>query len=322
MKKDRLLTIIIIIVSAAGIIYFGYRAVSENREKNRENPFAYNIEGFKKSEKSLEHYTEIKQVKINLEKVYGLAVGPSGHLYVSGDQSVLVLNKTGGRISSFKTPGTARCLAVDGNRDVYLGMTDHVEVYGSKGEKKAAWASLGEKAVITSIALSKQDVFAADAGNRVVLKFDKSGRKLAEIGKKNEAKDIPGFVIPSPYFDVAVDPDGFLWAANPGRHSLENYTPDGDFRTSWGKYSMEPEDFCGCCNPTHMAILADGSFVTAEKGIVRVKIYNRLGKLASLVAGPEAFAEGTVGLDLTVDSAGRIYVLDPSKRMVRIFNRD
>ena len=34
-------------------------------------------------------------------------------------------------------------------------------------------------------------------------------------------------------------------------------------------------DFFGCCNPAQLAVLPDGRFVTAEKGIPRVKIYSR-----------------------------------------------
>jgi hypothetical protein len=65
--------------------------------------------------------------------------------------------------------------------------------------------------------------------------------------------------------------------------------------------------------------LEDDSFVTSEKGIARVKIYNRIGNLVSVVAAADLFIEGTVGLDLAVDSAQRIYVLDPMQKAVRIF---
>jgi hypothetical protein len=51
----------------------------------------------------------------------------------------------------------------------------------------------------------------------------------------------------------------------------------------------------------------------------RVKIYDPRGTFQALVAGPDRFAEGTAGLDLTVDSRGRVIVLDPKSRTVRIF---
>jgi hypothetical protein len=318
-RQSNYITAIIIVISVLGILYFGIRAISENSKKEAENPFEYNIEKFKKSDKNLIHYAEVQQINLNLESLYAIAVGPEDKIYVSGVDSIEILNKDGSPHSSIKTSWPAFCLSLDENGDLYAGMREHVEVYDKKGVKKAQWESLGEDAIITSIAISEESVFVADAGNHIVWKFSKSGDKRARIGEKNQAKDIPGFVIPSPFFDVALDPDGFLWVVNPGRHSLENYTKEGNLRTSWGEYSMKIEGFCGCCNPTHIAILDDGSFVTSEKGIARVKIYNRLGNFVSIVAAPDQFKEGTVGLDLAIDSSQRIYVLDPMKKAVRIF---
>ncbi len=85
---------------------------------------------------------------------------------------------------------------------------------------------------------------------------------------------------------------------------------------------MEIQGFLCCCNPSHFAILEDGSFVTTEKGLVRVKIYDRLGRLSGVVAGPDQFQEGTVGLDVAVDAQQtRIHVLDPVRNSVRVFER-
>ena len=320
-KKERILTIAIIIVSVAGILYFGLRAIRANSMQNQENAFEYDIESFKKTDADLVRYIEVERIPIELQTVSGVSVGPDDRVYVSGDDSILIFKRDGTSHSAISLVGSAYCLSVDKNHDLYLGMGDHVEVYDRRGKRKAAWEPLGEEAIVTSIAVLKDSVFVADAGNHIVWNFDKSGNRLKRIGEKNEARDIPGFIIPSPFFDVAIDPDGFLWVANTGRHSLENYTQDGDFRTSWGEFSMEIEGFCGCCNPSHFVIQEDGSFVTSEKGIARVKVYNRIGDLVSVVAPPDQFIEGTVGLDLAVDSSQRIYVLDPLQKLVRIFDK-
>ena len=100
----------------------------------------------------------------------------------------------------------------------------------------------------------------------------------------------------------------------------------------WGKSSAGIEGFSGCHNPVNFAILPDGSFVTCEKGLPRVKIYSPEGVFESVVAGTELFdmteedlisEEGTeqlkVGLDVAVDSQGRIFVLDPVRKTARIF---
>ncbi|MFA9454424.1 MAG: hypothetical protein ACERK6_10975 [Candidatus Aminicenantaceae bacterium] len=321
-NKDRLLTGIVVAVSVAGILYFGIRAITEKTHEKGDNPFVYDIESYKQSGADLVRYSEVQKIPIPLTLVYAIAVGPEDALFVSGDESVLVFDSEARHRSTIAVSGKAWCLAVDGNGDLYAGMHDHVKVFDREGALKSVWASLGEEAILTSISLGSDSVFVADAGQRIVWGFDKTGGEPRRIGARDDDRDIPGFVIPSPYFDVAVDPDGFLWAANTGRHSLENYTPDGALRSSWGEFSMEIEGFCGCCNPSHFAILEDGSFVTSEKGIPRVKIYDRLGRLASVVAGSDRFDEGTVGLDLALDSAQRILVLDPARRAVRIFVKD
>jgi len=318
-KKDRIWSGVIIVISVAGILFFGYKAIQENLKRNQDNPFEYNIKRFTESEPGLVHFSETGRIPIELPRIYGLAVGPEDNIYVSGDNTILIFSGEGIYQSSISVDEPVHCLAVENNRDVYVGMNDHVEVYDLNGQKKAEWESPGKEAIFTSIALSEDNVFVADAGNLIVWKFDKNGNHLQRIGDKDENRDIPGFIIPSPYFDVAVDPDGFLWAANTGRHSLENYTMDGGFRTSWGKIAMGMDGFCGCCNPTHFIILEDGVFVTSEKGIARIKVHNQLGEMVSVVAGPDQFVEGTVGLDLAVDSAQRILVLDPKQKLVRIF---
>ena len=321
-KNDRLLLRVIIGISVIGNIYFGYRAISENTKITQENPYEYSIEYFKKVDAGLLQYSEINQIPLCFQQVSGIAVGFDNTMYVTGDASVLIMDNDGQAQTTISTGETAFCLAVDLNGDLYLGMDDHIELYDRDGAKKAHWESLGDTALLTSITVSDDNVFVADAGNRFVWKYDKSGNVLLKIGEKNESKDIPGCVVPSRFFDVSIDPDGFLWVVNPGRHSIENYTPDGDLRTSWGVYSMGIEGFCGCCNPSHITILDDGKFITSEKGIPRIKVYNRLGNLESVVAGPDQFIEGTEGLDVAKDSNGRIYVLDPMKNAVRIFEKN
>lgn len=312
----------ILAVSVAGILYFGYRAVRDNENKDRLNPFAYEIQSYKEGGADLVHYSETGRVPIDLPAVSGVALGPDDRIYVAGGDSVLVFDNDGTMRSNFGASAPIRCVAVDKNHDLYLGVGDHIEIFDREGAVRESWESLGEQAIITSIAIATDSVFIADAGNKTVWRYDKSGSRLQRIGDKNEARDIPGFVIPSPFFDVAVDDDGFLWVANTGRHSLENYSAEGDFRTSWGEFGMEIHGFAGCCNPSHFALLEDGSFVTSEKGLPRVKVYNRIGELVSVVASTDQFREGTVGLDLAVDSTQKIYVLDPMQKLLRIFAKN
>jgi len=294
--------------------------------------FDYNLDKLRKIDPKLIDYVEVEGIDPNFQKVGGITVGSKDRIYVAGDRAVRIFSKAGKRLSELKLAAEPRCLAVAGDGTVYIGMKDHVEVHKASGERKAKWQSLGTKAVVTSIAVSHNNVFVADAGNRVVLRYDTTGRFLMRIGDKDAERNIPGFVIRGAHFDLAMAPDGLLRVANPGRHRIEAYTVDGDLEIWWGKSSMAVEGFCGCCNPVDFALLPDGGFVTSEKWIARVKIYDSDGVFKSVVAGPDAFVvkrkldegddssgDDMDSLDLTVDSQGRVLVLDPRRRIVRIF---
>ena len=71
--------------------------------------------------------------------------------------------------------------------------------------------------------------------------------------------------------------------------------------------------------PPELPLMEDGSFVTSEKGLVRIKIYDQSGKLMSVVAPPDLFKEEGKAPDVCVDEQGVIYALDFDRDMVRIF---
>lgn len=283
--------------------------------------FSYDLTALRKVDPALVHYEEAAAIDTGMKEPRGIAVDSHDRVLVAGDGLLVAFDKEGKRGAEVKVPGAPRCIAVAPDGLLYVGLRDHVEVFAPSGERKASWPSLGEKALITSIAVGDGGVFVADAGNRAVVRYDPAGKQLGIIGRKDEARNIPGFVIPSPHFDLAMGRDGLLWVVNPGRHKLQAFTAEGDLEASWGKPAVAIEGFSGCCNPTDIAVLPDGRFVTAEKGIPRVKVYSADGKLECVVAPPECFAKDAVGLDLATDSQGRILVLDPASRKVRVFVR-
>jgi DNA-binding beta-propeller fold protein YncE len=272
-------------------------------------------------EPGLVRYRQAGKVETGLQEPRGIAVGPGGRLYVVGDQVIRVLEANGTPVSQFAVGGEPHAVAVTEDGSLYVAMRDHVEVFDAGGARKAAWPSPGERAYLTCVAVAGGDVWVADAGNRVVLRYDMTGRISGRLGEKDPTRKVPGLVIPSPHLDVVPAPDGLLWVNNPGRRVVETYAPDGSLKSSWGESSVDIEGFCGCCNPTDIALLPDGNVVTSEKGLPRVKVYRQDGTLESVVAPAEAFSPGTSGLDLATDAEGRVFVLDPSAKAVRIFER-
>ena len=317
--------LIVILGALVGLLVIGDR-----REDPRE---AYRFDTTKYQRVDPEHvlFEEVGKIVPPLEHVSALAVGPDGHIYVAGGQAIVVFDLDGEEINRFSLSRAPDCMAVGPDGAILLGMRDHVEELSAEGTPKPAWDKLGDKAYISSIAAGEDEVYVADAGRRVVLRFDRKGTLLGRIGEADEEREIPGFVVPSPYFDVALDAHSGLWAVNPGRLGIENYRPNGDLVTAWYRPSMRPDGFCGCCNPTHIAFRSDGGLVTTEKGISRVKLYSPDQVFMGLVAGPNAFGESAGEpfsdelesplRDLAVDTRDRVLVLDKQQGAVRIFEK-
>jgi len=297
--------------------------------------FVYDVEELAKIDPNLILYEEsARAISTGFSKSHAIALDSKGSIYVAGDKAIQVCAENGDLLGTIKVGGTPLCLTVVGDDKIYVGMKEHVEVYDDQGQQLVSWQSLGDAAVLTSIAVSKNDVFVADAGNRVVLRYDTAGKLINRIGEKDKDRNIPGFIVPSAYFDLAVGRDGLLRVVNPGRQRIEAYTFDGDLEFWWGEFSTSVKGFCGCCNPVNFAILQDENFVTCEKGLIRVKIYDPDGAFVGVVAGPEQLLEGSAarvsefgtgsqagGFDVAVDTHGRIFVLDTINNVVRIFTR-
>jgi hypothetical protein len=288
----------------------------------------YNQSEIRKVDPSLIRYRETTRWPTLFKAARGLAVGPNDRIYVAGDAGVRVFEPDGKRVAEFETGGAPECLAVAADGTVFVGLVDHIEVYDAAGKRSAAWPSPGVGTLLRSVAVQDHRVFVADAGSRVVLCYDRSGALVRRIGKRNvppgasTGDEEEGFFLRSnEHFDLAVGPDGALWVANAGRFRLERWTSDGELKWWWGTGSTKVQDFFGCCNPAHFALLPGGGFVTSEKGLLRVKTYSPEGVFDAVVAPPTDFSEEAGGLDVAADSRGRVLVLDPSAGEVRVYER-
>lgn len=302
---------------------------STSKRPNPPDSFRYDVAEHEEVEPSLVLASESAPLKPGVAGLKALAATPDGHIVVAGDHTLVVCNMDGVETGRYALSTTPECVTVAPDGKIVLGMLDHVEILDAAGKPEKVWASLGERAHITSVAADEENLYVADAGNRVILRFDYEGNLQTRIGEKDEEREIPGLVVPSPYLDVAFDNMGALWAVNPGRHGLEQYRPNGDLVSAWYRPSMDPDGFCGCCNPAHAAFRSDGTLVTAEKGLNRVKLYSVDQKLLGFVADPKVFRASSGGpfspeletpfRDLAVDAKDRILVLDANANAVRVF---
>ena len=311
---------IVIFLFVLALVIVGVIAIDFNSTKPDQqpaNPYEYNIDTFTRVDTALIMYKESRNLKINLEEPAGISLREN-RLFVVGDQKLQIIEPTGRLIQEVNLDQKPTCLYVS-DKNIFIGYRQSISLLNHEGVKLADWNSFADSTVITSIAEQLGIVFVADAGKRLVRKFNLEGKPMGEIEGKSGNDQIHGFIIPSPYFDLAFNLSGELWVVNPGKHTLENYTVDGKLRTWWEATSIKIEGFSGCCNPAHFAFLPDGGFVTSEKGLVRIKTYLPSGEFANVVAAPSKFKEEGHAPDLAVDDQGNIYALDFDKKMIRLF---
>ncbi|MHC4256475.1 MAG: NHL repeat-containing protein [Planctomycetota bacterium] len=331
-KSEILIGLVVAAAVIISIIVLLRFDITGEKGSGLDEEFVYNIDDMIKIDPELILYTESSgPINTGFRQSHGIATDASGIIYTAGDKAIRVFDINGNLQKEIELENSPRCLAVTEDAKVYIGMNNYVQVYDGQTEELTSWEPVEDDSVLTSIAVLKEDVFIADAGNRIVYRYDTEGNLIGRIGAKDADKNIPGFAIPSPYFDLTIAKDGLLRVVNPGRHRIEAYTFEGDLE---GAYSPNVEGFCGCCNPVNFVILEDESFVTVEKGLVRVKLYDAEGNFTGVVAGPEQLlklGEAKIceipancqkgGFDLAVDNQQRVLVLDTIRNVIRIFSK-
>ncbi len=295
--------------------------------------YLYELGEFEKIEPSKILYEQAGgTIKTGFVHSRAVCIGPQDGLYIAGDTSIAIL--AGGDRKTIELLAEPTCTAVLADGEIITGLGSRIAVLAADGRKLADWPALSEKSIFTSIAFDRDFVFVADAGLALIHRFGYDGKLVDSFGAADPQQDKPGFVVPSPYFDIAMGGDGLLRAVNPGRCLIEAWTTDGHREWAWGRRSVKLEDFSGCCNPVNIALLPDGGFVTVEKGLVRVKVYDGDGNFVGVAAGPQQLEWagpvrvcervedcGAKGFDVAVDGKGRIYVLDTVNNVVRIFEK-
>ncbi len=145
-----------------------------------------------KIDPALIQYRQTGEVPVGLKRPHALAAGSDGKIFVAAKKAVIVFDPNGAKTREIKLDYDPQCLAVGGAEHkypgrIYVGAGDHVEVLDAEGGRLASWDKIGEKALPTCIALAENDVFLADAGNRIVWHYDTDGKLINRIGAADRA---------------------------------------------------------------------------------------------------------------------------------------
>lgn len=325
--------VLAVAVIAGSVAFFLFDASGTKSTLGPE--YSYDIEQYARIDPSLIIYQQTGEpIQTDFTTTHAIAVAADDKLYIAGDKKIAIYTSGFSLQAEIELKGEPTCIEVETDGTIVVCVRSDIIFMDPSGVENDRWSVPADNAILTSIAGDKDNVFVADAVNKMVWQFDRKGNVLGKIGQKDTERNIPGIVVPSAYFDIAAYPDGLLRVVNPGRHWIEAYTANGDREWHWGKSGVDITGFSGCCNPVALAVLPDGGFVTAEKGLVRVKVYDADGEFVGVVAGPDQL--GWVeplrvcktpeeckakGFDLAVDPQGRIHVLDTVRNIVRIFEK-
>jgi hypothetical protein len=227
-----------IVLAVIAGIYFVLLAKNRYPEPAPILSYKNDIQQYKDKDNVPTRFEETEAIAANLQEVQAMAIGPQDNVYVGGKDALVVFNANREEIKKYPINGNPNSIGIGPDGAIFVGIRDHIEVLPSNGTEHTVWDDLGDRALITSIAVDEDDVIVADAGNRIVVRYNHKGEILGYIGEKDEEKDILGIVVPSPFLDIAFDPNGRLWVVNPGRMGIESYRKNGSLITSWYNASM------------------------------------------------------------------------------------
>ena len=253
------------------------------------------------------------ELKINEGTLKAVTITSSGIIYIGGDSFLSCYDKDLKLRWSVKTPSQVTSLSNYGDT-IFASTVEQILVVDSRGNILNEWGPFEDSCIITSVSVNHKFVAFADAGNKMVFILDKGGEVRKMIGQNDKQ-----FVIPSPYFDVALDDENNLFDANTGHHRIETRTIDGTIKSWFGEPGTAPERFAGCCAPPHFALIPQG-FVTAEKGLNRIKILNKKGEFIEFVNSKNNFIK-SIPLDVASADGITIYAANPADSKLYVFNR-
>ena len=245
-----------------------------------------------------------------------LWVDRQDRLYAAGDSQIKMFDSDGLLRRRWGTSRPASAVAVADDGKVYAGEPGQVEIFDSGGKPAATWRDEGRLGEVTALGFFRDTVLAADATDRSIHRYDKSGKLLNHIGKGSRVR---GFLVPNGVLDFKVDESGVIHAANPGKHRVERYTCDGALLGHIGRFDgQDPSGFTGCCNPTNVAVGTSGRIYTSEKAGPRAKVLAADGGLIAVIA-TSVFDPNCKNMSIAVDSRGRVYVADTVKLAIFVF---
>ena len=257
-----------------------------------------------------ESWSVDRTYKVSEGELSSVAVAPDGMIFLGGNNFVEAVNNDLRDLWRLETELKITALSVSGDT-IFASTPETILLISTSGKLLDEWGPYEDNSIITSVSAGKDLVAFADAGTRRVYILWKNGEMRLMMGQSEEQ-----FIIPSAYFDVALSGNQ-LFAANTGNRRVETWSIEGKKLSQFGEPGTAPGAFCGCCNPAHFVVIPQG-FVTAEKGINRIKILDRNGDFVELVSSQNDFIP-SIPLDVASVDGKTIYAANSVNSTLYVF---
>jgi len=230
----------------------------------------------------------------------GVAVDPTGDLYIADDQAWInsqpgivyeVPANGSGQIAPVTGLGDPTSLATDAAGNLYISDTGNLEIFEMPANPNASWPSSPELQEIGPIA-------ADGAGNVYTIGQYTSTLNRLTPGLNGESPFGPGFSTPA---GVAADFAGNVYVSDAGNNNIVKISPDGSSSSVLASIQ----------NPGPITVDAGGNLY----------IVNTQGNLYTITAGTTTALQIGSGLtnvsSLAIDGKGNIYYTDISNHVVK-----
>jgi DNA-binding beta-propeller fold protein YncE len=260
----------------------------------------------------------------SMMKPYGIAVGPTGRLYVSDTAArrVFAFDRDRRTVAFVGEGRTGRLtkpvgVAVDAFGRVFVADATLKRVfgYGDDGELAIAIGHEGELEAPSGLAIDREGhrLYVADAARHQVLAYSTDdGKALATIGKRGGE---PGeFNFPT---NLSVGKDGRLYVADTLNFRIQAFTREGAVVHTFGELGDSP----GRLNrPKGVAVDSEGHIYVADSSFNNFQIFDEQGQLLLFVGkGGSLDGEFSLPAGLFIDEQDRIYVADQGNSRIQVF---
>ena len=215
---------------------------------------------------------------VNLGEIAGVAVNKQGHVFVfqRGNTSGPAYGAAAAQLLEFDSEGK---LLREIGKGLYAWSFAHAVRIDPQG-----------------------NIWAADKGSDMVVKFNPAGKVTMVIGRKVEAAAVDAHPLEHPmpplpavdgYFrqvtDMAWDSQGNTYISDGYINSrVAKIAPDGQWLKSWGSYGTQPGQF----NQLHsIAVDAEDRVYVADRSNRRIQVFDTEGKLLKIITFPVPFPD-------------------------------